>query len=79
MLSEDGSDKAWCLVQNSRKEYNSDSEKPAPWKWFKGNPNNPYKVSCMSGRPASACIENTTHICIVAALGCFMDCAALHL
>lgn len=36
--------KAQCLLQNSRKEYNSDSEKPAPWKWFKGNPDNPYKV-----------------------------------
>lgn len=32
------------FLQNSRKEYNHDSKKPAPWKWFKGDPNNPYKV-----------------------------------
>lgn len=33
-----------ATLQNSRKKYNSDSEKPAPWTWFKSNPNNPYKV-----------------------------------
>ena len=38
------SSRRFLTVQNSRKEYNGDSEKPAPWKWFKGNPENPYKV-----------------------------------
>jgi len=33
-----------ATLQNSRKKYNSDSQKPAPWTWFKSNPNNPYKV-----------------------------------
>lgn len=32
-----------ALIENSRKKYNSDSVKPAPWTWFKSNPNNPYK------------------------------------
>lgn len=34
-----------ALIENSRKKYNSDSEKPAPWLWFKSNPSNPYKDS----------------------------------
>ncbi len=38
-----------ATLQNSRKKYNSDSEKPAPWTWFKSNPNNPYKVQRLFG------------------------------
>ena len=42
------------FLQNSRNEYNSDSDKPVPWKWFKGDPNNPYKVSNLVCSPPSA-------------------------
>ncbi|KAL3139154.1 hypothetical protein ABBQ32_005938 [Trebouxia sp. C0010 RCD-2024] len=32
-----------ALIENSRRAHHSDSEEPAPWKWFPGDPNNPYK------------------------------------
>ncbi|KAL3139153.1 hypothetical protein ABBQ32_005937 [Trebouxia sp. C0010 RCD-2024] len=32
-----------ALIENSRKVYNSNSEKPASWTWFPRNPDNPYK------------------------------------
>ncbi|DBA69441.1 TPA: hypothetical protein ACH3X2_012787 [Trebouxia sp. C0005] len=32
-----------CLIKNTKKKYYGDSKEPAPWKWFKSNPSNPYK------------------------------------
>lgn len=39
--------KVQCGLQNSRRVHHSDGEEPAPWKWFPGDPNNPYKVHCV--------------------------------
>lgn len=34
-----------CLIENTKKKYYGDSKEPALWKWFKSDPNNPYKDS----------------------------------
>ena len=57
------------FLQNSRKEYNRDSEKPAPWKWFKGDPNNPYKVPILyAGLPVRYCLPYLTAECCLTVL-----------
>lgn len=36
------------VLQNTKKKYYNDSQEAAPWKWFKDNPDNPYKVALHS-------------------------------